>query len=418
MSNNLEWNSRSGYALTELVLFLITALIVTVTVALSFILSFLHLTKRVSFFSTLRPLFENVLPSAIAFTAVEKSPGKSRISVVFLGYQERIQRNKCVYPLKLDPARIWVHVYFTLLCGLIMVWAVAVFSDSVLYKKTSSCTDLSVQDTDLSCFLLSSRNIPEGVQQIIEKEEGDLVPCEDVQRFIQSHNISLDLEVICYEYQLNPLAALGVSYGAMKSIAFTIITTLGIILGVTNKLRERLFHKDVNVENRFSSFGNQQDDSTDYPSPKVISRGTILAVHALQLMISIFLILIIAILLAILHNDVSGAKNSGLDYLRGEQFYRYYVTVLIPITIIFTLGLFPWWAFYPLDNPKWKSGELTDKEIANKIHKFVHNIVLHHKFSTGFDALLTTVKGAIEDQIPPDKASERWENMVETEDKM
>ena len=55
------------------------------------------------------------------------------------------------------------------------------FSESVLYKKTSSCTDLSVQDTDLSCFLLSS---PESVQQIIENEEGDLVPCGDVQRFI------------------------------------------------------------------------------------------------------------------------------------------------------------------------------------------------------------------------------------------
>ena len=107
-----------------------------------------------------------------------------------------------------------------------------------------------------------------------------------------------------------------------------------------------------------------------------ISRSTILAVHALQLMISIFLILIIALLLAILHNDVSGAKNSGLDYLRAEQFYHYYVTVLTPITIIFTLGLFPWLAFYPLDNPKWKSGELTDKDIANRIHKFVHNIIL------------------------------------------
>ena len=306
-----------------------------------------------------------------------------------------------------------------------MLWAVAVFSDTVLYRKTSSCTDLSLQDTDLSCFILSSDDIPEGVQQIIDEEKGDLVPCENVQRYLQSQNISLDLEVICYQYQLNPLAALGVSYGVMKSIAFVIITTLGIILSVTNKLRGRLFEA---AENTSSSVPQPPNDSTDFSSPKVlvISRATILAVHVLQLLLSIILIIIIAIVLAMLHNNVSGAKNSGLDYLRGEQFYRYSVTVLIPITIIFTVGLFPWWAFKPLDHPpKWKGREIADEEIANRIHQFVHKIVLHHKFSTGFTPLIEAVAaGTVEilldhkDKKPPDRESEGKEDGVETENKL
>lgn len=386
MSNTLEWNTRSGYALTELVLFIITALIVCVAVSLSFLLPFLHATTNVSFFSTLRPLFENVLPSAIAFTVVEKSPRsrKGKVNVVFLGYQERnlIQRQN-----RLNLVRTWVHVYFILLCGLIMLWAVAVFSDSVLYKKSSSCTDLSLEDTDLSCFLLSSRDIPEGVQQIIDEEEGELVPCERVQEYIQSQNISLDLEVICYQYLLNPLTALGISYGAMKTIAFAIITTLSIILNITNKFRGRLFQDATNISSLF-----QPNDYTDFNSAKVITRTTIAVAHVLQIILSICIISIIAVVLAILHNNISETENSGLDYLRGEQFYRYSVTVLVPITIVFILGLFPWWAFKPLGHPpKLKGSDLTDKEVTSKMHHFVHNAILHHKFSTGFASLMEDV---------------------------
>ena len=198
--------------------------------------------------------------------------------------------------------------------------------------------------------------------------------------------------MICYQYQLNALAAVGVSYGAMKSIAFA---ALGLILSITNMLRGRLFHEDV--ENRSSSVGNVQDDSTDYPSPKVISMQRYNNCCS-RASTAIFLIGVIATVPAILHHEVSGAKKSTLDYLRGERFLSYSVTVLLPLTIIFTLGLFPWWAFYPLDDPKWKSGQLTDKEIANRIHKFVHNVVLHHKFSTGFGTLLTAVRGVVAQQ--------------------
>ena len=267
MADSLEWNERTHYALTELVLFLITSLVLFLAVLVSFVNSYMHLKRGVSFFSTLRPLFENVLPSAVAFNpekAKEKDskqktrsppakgpnsasqatrragvPAKKskpvKVDVVFLGHQERSAEHGGV------ARRIWVHVYFILLCGLIILWAVSVFSDTVLYRKTSSCTDVSLSDTDLTCFLLSNRDIPNGVQQIIDEEPGELVPCGRVQNYIVQNNISYDLEVICYEYQLNPLAALGICYGAMKSIAFTIISILSVLLAFTNKF----YHREI-----------------------------------------------------------------------------------------------------------------------------------------------------------------------------
>ena len=386
MSSALEWNTRTGYALTELVLFTIALLVVIAAITLSFIISFAQLTSNVSFFSTLRPLFENVLPSAIAFTAVEKCPGEGRVNVVFLGHQERIRRQ----PKKRDLRRVWVHVYFILLCGLIMVWAVSVFSDTIMYRKTSSCTDLAVEDTDLSCFLLSSRNIPEGVKQIIDENEGDgdLVPCEEVQNYIMSQNITFDLEVICYQYRFNPLAALGISYGAMKSIAFALISILGLLLSIMNNIYKKcIFQRfDDDIEGNFSASSGH-----NYKSRAGIPNSTIIASHVVLLLLSTIIIAILTIVLAVIHK-VAGTKNSGYDFMRGERFYCYSVTVLVPITIIFTLGLFPWWAFEPLDDPpECDITDLTKKQITSKMHRMVHNMVLHHKFSTGFAALLEAV---------------------------
>ena len=69
---SLEWNARSYYSMTELVLFILTCLVLFVMLAFSFIYSYLHINHSVSFFSVLRPLFENVLPTAVAFTPVSR----------------------------------------------------------------------------------------------------------------------------------------------------------------------------------------------------------------------------------------------------------------------------------------------------------------------------------------------------------
>ena len=372
MADSLEWNERTHYALTELVLFLLTSLVLALGIGTSFVVSYIHLKKGsgISFFSTLRPLFENVLPSAIAFTPAHYSKANTgeskerdliRVDVVFLGHQERAAADGGKSSTR---RRIWVHVYFILLCCLIILWAISVFSDTILYRKTSSCNDISLADTDLSCFLLSERNIPKGVQEIIDEEEGQLVPCDRVQSYIIQQNISFDLEVICYQYQLNPLAALGITYGAMKSIAFTIVSVLSVILTFTNKL----YH-------------------TEDKALKPISTSIIVISHIVLLVISITLIVILAIIAAVIH-EAAGTSNSGFDFLRGEMFYPYSVVVLAPITIIYTICLFPWWAFEKLSEPTDWDFKGSQQELKEKMYRLVHSVLLHQKFSTGFTALL------------------------------
>lgn len=360
-TDTLEWEKRSDYALTEMVLFILTSLVIIIAITLSFALVYLNLDGDKKFISSLLPLFENVLPSAIAFTPAKTA----EVNIVFLGRQEREKKKRIT--------RLWIQVYFVLLCFLIVFWAVSTFSSSVLYRKTTSCSDLDVEDTDLSCFLLSNDDIPEGVQQILDDEKNDIVPCDKVEDYIENQlqNSTFDLEVICYEYVLNPLAAAGIAYGAMKTIAFVIITGLSVILIVTRNYRDR-----------------ERD--------KELTNGKILIAQAVQLFLSLMIIAVLIIVIALLH-AITATRNSAFDYLRGEKFYSFSVVVLAPVTIIFTLGLFPWWAFEPLDDPT-QSAKLVaivddKKKVTNAFHLIVHKAILQHKFSTGIDTLLKLVGG-------------------------
>ena len=387
-TSTFEWDNRASYALTELVLFILTSLVIVIAVTLSFALVYWSTVRGESnkaYLLILRPLFENVLPSAIAFTPVDlpaaettnetgepsrKAQSGPNVNIVLLGHQERTSEKERNRHKKDRIRRLWVQVYFVLLCFLIVLWAVSVFSDSVLYRKTSSCSDHDVQDTDLSCFLLSTRNIPEGVQQIIDDEK-DPVPCKEVQNYINSQNSTYDLEVICYQSILSPLAAVGVAYGAMKTIAFGIILILSVFLILTKKCNN--------------------------PSNCKIVIG-----QTLQLFLSFVISVIVLTMIALLH-VVTGARNSAFDYLRGEKFYNFSVTVLTPVTIIFTLGLFPWWAFEPLEDPT-KSKEAYFDEKNGKFTKefrlIVHKMILHQKFSTGMGPLIkTVVEGAANELV-------------------
>ena len=222
----LEWKEQSAYALTELVTFVLICLVLLVTAVISVAVLYSYFKHKTSFFIILRPLFENVFTTAIDFSRTHRG----KIRVVFLGHKEQEKQSL---------VRLWVHIYFTVICSIVMLWFICVFSDSVLYRKTSTCLDLNVRDTDSSCFLLSDKDIPPGIKQIINEEEGNVVPCEKVQNYIILSNISYDLEVICYQSQLNPLAAVGVAYGAMKAIVFIIVSTQRIVLSASNKLQRR-----------------------------------------------------------------------------------------------------------------------------------------------------------------------------------
>ena len=362
MTDTLEWDKRADYALTELVLFILASLVIVIAITLSFALVFLNLDGNQKFISTLRPLFENVLPAAIAFTPVETEKKTAEVNIVFLGRQEREKKKRIT--------RKWVHLYFVLLCFLIVFWAVATFSSSVLYRKSTSCTDLDVEDTDLSCFLLSNEDVPEGIQQIIDEEKGDLVPCDKVEEYIDETNSTFDLEIICYQYVLNPLAAAGIAYGAMKTIAFVIMMGLNVIFIFTKKYRDRL-------------------KGNEFPDDKI------LVAQAVQLFLSFMVIALIIIVIALLH-AITSTKNSAFDYLRGEKFYNFSVTVLASVTIVFTLGLFPWWAFEPLEDLTQSTNLdraiVNDrKKVTKAFHLIVHKAILHQKFSTGIASLLKMV---------------------------
>ena len=416
MSNELEWNKRIYYSLTELVLFVLTCLILFVTIAFSFIYSYIHIKRNVSFFSVLRPLFENIFPTAIAFTPASKNKtedtgsgtrshhatdvslttelqtdgkkgsnettdgegtdGRSKteeedtINLVVLGHEERSPDKKSH---KTTLVRIWVHVYFIFLCGLIIVWAVSVFSDTVLYRKSSSCNDISVEDKDLSCFLLSNRDIPEGIQEIIDEEPGELVPCPRVHEYILNNSLTYDLEVICYQYQLNPLAALGLSYGTMKTISFVIVSVMNVLFAFFDKLFKR--------QPMRGSAGSNTGSNVQQPQRK-ISVCAIVTSQVTVVLLSLAIIAIIAIVVAILH-EVAGLRDSNYDYLRSEKFHNYSVVILAPITILY-VSFVPWWALEPLKEPEgWNINSSDSPEVATrKMYSMVHSILLHQKFST------------------------------------
>ena len=387
MSDGLEWDRRSNYALTELILFSLASLILFVSITISFIYSYIHLNYDVSFFSTLRPLFENVLPTAVAFTPARRpgdnedidglgrNKGKEppKVNLVFIGSEER---SPDVKSTKRTLVRIWVHVYFILLCGLIILWAVSIFSDSVLYRKISSCNDISVEDEDLSCFMLSDRDVPEGIQEIIDQQEGEKVPCAEVQRYIQNNSLTFDLEVICYQYQLNPVAALGISYGAIKTVSFIIVSLLSAMFAFVNKLFKR----------------HPRNVAPDGPKPKEISVLLIVTSHVFSFILALACTAIFAIIIAVIH-EITGLKNSGYDFLRGEKFYSFSIVALVPVTLAF-ISFVPWWAFHPLEESSQWNIDFNDPDklkVKRKMHRFVHRILLHQQFSTPLATLFEVI---------------------------
>ena len=301
--------------------------------------------------------------------AKAKEKCKPGIKIVFLGLQERSINGS---PTKKNLVRIYVHVYIIVLCGLIVLWAMSVFTDSVLYRKRGSCNDLSVNDTDLNCFLLSDRDVPEEVKDIINQdEEGEQIPCEEVQNVIKdNYNETFDLEVICYQYKLNPLAALGVAYGAMKVIAFFVVSALSLVFAFVDKCF-------------VSKIGNGSTKNNSNQSLKNIDLKLIAVSHVLLFVISIGIVVSFSAAVGAIH-DTAGLRNSAYDLLRGETFYRYSFVVLGPLTLLY-IGFVPWWAFEPLDDPPdWDMSikKASKKILTRKIYSTVNSILLHQKFST------------------------------------
>ena len=326
----LEWTSRDSYVFTELVFFIATCSVIFATIVTIFIVLLLAYRSDSSFFSLLRPLFENVFTSAIAFSQRKKES----VKIVFLG-NEQLDKGDFKGENKRKMARAWVHIYFTLLCCVAVLWFATIFSDAVLYRKTGTCLDLNVRDSDSRCFLLSTADVPPELESIINEEEGEAVPCQRVQTYLIENNSTYDLEVICYIARLSPLPALGIAYGTMKTLIFAIIAVLTAFLTISNKLKLR---------NKLCTI--------------------IVFVQVAQIVVSVVIIAIMVAVVTSIH--VLDTRNTEYDFLRSERFYHSSVVALGGISIFITIGLFPWWAFKPLEPcGNGKSGNDNDGNTRN-----------------------------------------------------
>ena len=360
----LEWTSRDSYVFTELVFFLATCSVIFATIVIIFIVLLLAYRRESSFFSLLRPLFENVFTSAIAFSQRQNES----VKIVFLG-NEQLDKDHFKGGNKRKMARAWVHIYFTLLCCVAVLWFATIFSDAVLYRKTGTCLDLNVRDSDSRCFLLSTADdVPPELESIINEREGEAVPCQRVQSYIIENNSTYDLEVICYIARLSPLPALGIAYGTMKTLIFAIVAVLTAFLAISNKfkLRDKLC--------------------------------TIVFVQVAQIVVSVVIIIIIVVVVTSIH--VLDTRNTEYDFLRSERFYHSSVVALGGISIFITLGLFPWWAFKPLEpigkgkreksgdenggngvNGAGNDGNAGDRTGHDEQLDIIHDMILLHQFS-------------------------------------
>ena len=297
----LDWDSRKAYVLTEFITFAIGAtVLLAVATFIAVVVCYYYRQEKTGKLKPVLSLHRSLLRTVFWDTIkLENSSKGNGPTVTFSGLQPQSNLGKIVM----------VYVYFSLLCGLAALCFLAVFSDSLFYRKVSTCNDVSVRDTDLACFKISTTNVPPEVQRIIDEEGEGLVPCRKVQNYITQSNVTFDLEVLCYLSQLSPITALGVAYGATKSVIFAVVVLFDIGLALATK-------------------------------GKCAKRFLVVA----QVLIVTVVILTILIVPASLH-QASGPRNSAFDYLRGERFFSFAVIVLGGITTIITVGLHPWWAF-------------------------------------------------------------------------
>lgn len=296
----LEWDTRSAYALTEFVLFAIGVIILALMLV-SLGLLFCYFRNSAKYLWVVKALHRFMLRTVFS---------NSSDFVEILYPKEKSEPSPPKPQSNLG--KIAVYIYFTLLSGLVALWYLAVFSDSFFYRKTGTCNDLNANDTDYSCFLLSDRNVPPQVQEIIDEEDGQLVPCQRVQNFLRNSNVTYNLEVLCYSTQPNPFLALGVAYGASKSIVFLLQVIFKIFLFLAGRGR-------------------------------YVKRCLV----AMQISFLATVLLFVVVIPAVLHG-VSGPRNTPIDIFRGERFYPYASIFLMGLSTIIVVGLTPWWAFKPI----------------------------------------------------------------------
>ena len=115
------------------------------------------------------------------------------------------------------------YAYFIIATLLAITWFVLVSVESGIYRKTTTCNDINVQDKSFSCFAVSNKT-GTGKRNIIGSMPIDCT-------IGKNPNIS----VFCYLYNPNP-AAIGIAYSIVKLItgAITVYFNIAIYCGSKN----------------------------------------------------------------------------------------------------------------------------------------------------------------------------------------
>ena len=136
--------------------------------------------------------------------------------------QERMQMQEVILfagrKLKSPKWMAWfTYIYFVCMAFLILVWFMVILTNNLLYRKTTTCNDINVNNDRYGCYyaLNFSR-----------------ANCS----WLRTHPDVNDISVICYLVNFDPPMALGVATGFAKFIAFVVdvsFRTTVILAGTT-----------------------------------------------------------------------------------------------------------------------------------------------------------------------------------------
>ena len=146
-------------------------------------------------------LLQQVLSSV--FDVIEAAEDQRRSIILFA--KRRRPRNNCCY--------VMVLAYFTALLILLSFLFLSLFSNVLIYRKTSTCNDINVKTENSICFDLDNGY---KVVDCLERKDDP------------------DLNVICYLTDLNVFRALGIAFGAIQAFRalISILFPFGIKLGL------------------------------------------------------------------------------------------------------------------------------------------------------------------------------------------
>jgi hypothetical protein len=105
----------------------------------------------------------------------------------------------------------FTYLYFILVIIMALFWFIAMVVENAIYRKTTTCNDINVEDNSFTCFNVESQFNPTAID------------C--------SMAIHTDIKVFCYLYQPN-IAAFGIGFSVFKLIIFSVTVSFKVAIKI------------------------------------------------------------------------------------------------------------------------------------------------------------------------------------------